>query len=181
MLPKVILLSSLHLLWAYLDALHPHLWQKGKNFPKGIAEMKQMLADSELMIALSFNPNDASNAIENGELPKTIRTYVHQAGTIGNVHFVAIPFNSPNSAGAKVFANFLMSVEAQLRKANVKIWGDPTVLELSRLNEAERNRFKALPKGVATLSPKDLAKILPEPHPSWVGAIEKEWQKRYGS
>jgi putative thiamine transport system substrate-binding protein len=168
-------------LWSYLDALHPNLWQKGRNFPKGIAEMKKMLADSELMIALSFNPNDASNSIENGELPNSVRTYVHKEGTIGNVHFVAIPFNSPNSAGAKIFANFLMSVEAQIRKANVKIWGDPTVLALNRLNQAERKRFQALPQGVATLTPKDLSKILPEPHPSWVGAIEKEWQKRYGS
>jgi putative thiamine transport system substrate-binding protein len=168
-------------LWSYLDNLHPYLWQKGKKFPKGLAEMKKMLADSELIIALSFNPNDASNAIENGELPNSIRTYVHKTGTIGNIHFVAIPYNSPNSAGAKVFANFLLSLEAQLRKANIKIWGDPTVLAPNKLNATQRKLFNNLPKGLATLSPKDLSKILPEPHPSWVDAIEKEWQKRYGS
>ena len=56
--------------------------------------MKQLLNDSELFISLSFNPNDASNAIANDELPDTIRTYVHKNGTLGNTHFIAIPFNA---------------------------------------------------------------------------------------
>ena len=68
-----------------------------------------------------------------------------------------------------------------MRKANIKIWGDPTVLAPNKLNATQRKLFNNLPKGLATLSPKDLSKILPEPHPSWVDAIEKEWQKRYGS
>ena len=41
--------------------------------------------------------------------------------------------------------------------------------------------FADLPRGIATLSEEDLAQTLPEPHPSWVAIIEKEWEKRYST
>ena len=90
-------------LFAFLDELHGNLWRKGKAFPKNAADMRQLLADGELDIAFSFNPGDASGAIANGELPETVRTFVFDRGTIGNTHFVAIPFNSSSKAGAKVY------------------------------------------------------------------------------
>jgi putative thiamine transport system substrate-binding protein len=166
-------------LWDYLDTLHPLMWQKGKVFTDGAPKMKQLLNDSEIFISLSFNPFDASNAIANGDLPDTVRTHIHDSGTIGNTHFVAIPYNSGSAEGAMVFANFLMSAEAQARKANTEIWGDPTVLAMSKLSEEDRARFESLPKGVATLSNDALAKVLLEPHASWVEAIEAAWLQRY--
>ena len=33
----------------------------------------------------------------------------------------------------------------------------------------------------ATLLPEALGPTLPEPHASWVEAIEEEWERRYGS
>ncbi|MBU2647207.1 ABC transporter substrate-binding protein [bacterium] len=166
-------------LWAFLDALHPFMWRKGNTFTSGAPEMKQLLDDGEIYISLSFNPNDASNAIANGELPDSIRTYVHKGGTIGNTHFVAIPFNSDAKEGAMVFADFLMSPEAQLQKAKPAIWGDPTVLAMDKLNPGDRKAFEALPLGIATLSASELGQVLLEPDASWVDALEKAWQKRY--
>ena len=32
-------------LWSALDALHPHLWKQGKQFPANNTVMRQMLAD----------------------------------------------------------------------------------------------------------------------------------------
>ena len=49
---------------------------------------------TEVDIAFAFNPAAASNAIAAGELPDTVRSFVFDGGTIGNTHFVAIPFNS---------------------------------------------------------------------------------------
>ena len=168
-------------LWAYLDALHPLLWRKGASFPKSAEQMKQLLNDSELFISLTFNPNDASNAIANDELPATVRTYVHKNGSLGNTHFVAIPFNANAAAGAQVFANFLMSPQAQLRKATPAIWGDPTVLSMDKLSVEQRADFASLERGVATLTTAQLGKVLLEPHSSWVSALEKEWIKRYAN
>lgn len=166
-------------LWQFLDQLHPLLWQQGRRFPTGAPQMTQMLADGDLQIGLSFNPNDASNAIANGELPDSVRTYVHRQGTIGNTHFVAIPFNSASKEGAMVFSNFLLSAEAQARKADVAVWGDPTVLDVASLGVDDQQLFASLSQGVATLSAQELGSVLPEPHASWVQAINDAWQTRY--
>jgi len=166
-------------LWDYLDQLHPHMWRKGTSFPANGSEMKRLLNDGELFIALSFNPAEASNGIATGELPESVRTYVHDSGTIGNSHFVAIPFNASAKEGALVFANFLISPEAQARKSDPAIWGDPTVLAMNKLSPEQRKMFEAIPQGVATLSPEALGAVLLEPHASWVEALERGWLKRY--
>ena len=166
-------------LWAFLDELHPLMWRQGKSFTTSATEMKQLLNDGEIDISLSFNPNDASNAIATGELPDTIRSYVHRSGTIANSHFVAIPFNSSAKEGAMVFADFLLSPEAQARKANTGVWGDPTVLAMNKLNASQLALFTTLPMGLAPLTADDLANVTLEPHVSWVAALEQAWQQRY--
>jgi putative thiamine transport system substrate-binding protein len=166
-------------LWAFLDKLHPLMRRNGKVFTRGAPEMKQLLNDGEIFISLSFNPNDASHAITNGELPDTVRTYVHRGGTIANTHFVAIPFNSNAREGAMVFADFLMSPTAQLRKAIPSIWGDSTVLAVEKLNPRDQKAFRDMPLGIASLSVDELGKVLLEPDASWVTALEKAWLERY--
>jgi putative thiamine transport system substrate-binding protein len=166
-------------LWDFLDALHPLMWRKGRVFTSGSSEMKQLLNDSEIFISLSFNPNEASNAIAKGELPDSVRTYIHGSGTIGNTHFLAIPFNSSSKEAAMVFSDLLLSPKYQAIKADPAIWGDPTVLAINKLGKEDQEIFARIPKGIATLSSKELAKVLPEPHATWVEAIEREWKKRY--
>ncbi len=168
-------------LFAYLDQLHPLLWRKGKAFPKNYPDMKQKLADGELDIIFAFNPADASAGIAAGELPSSVRSFVFSKGTLGNTHFVGIPYNANAKAGALVLANFLLSPEAQVRKQDPRIWGDPTVLALGKLPEADRAAFAALDLGVATLPPDKLGPTLAEPHPDWMTRIEVEWIKRYGA
>ena len=164
-------------LWTYLDALHPHLWRAGKQFPNTAAAMVQMMADGELLLALTFNPNEAANEIAAKRLPISVTGYQFSSGTIGNTHFLAIPVNARASAGAQVFINFLLGAQAQARKADIAIWGDPTVLALDKLPAAQRALFaaKPLPGQVASSAP-----AIPEPHGSWVDPLEKEWLKRYG-
>lgn len=166
-------------LWEFLDALHPHLWRGGETFPASGPAQRQLLDDGEVDITLSFYPSEASSAIANGLLPETARTFVLDRGTIGNTHFVAVPFNATAAEGALVVANFLMSAEAQAEKQNPEVWGDDTVLAMAKLGPAERKRFEDLPVGVATLAPEDLGPTLLEPHPSWMVRIEAEWQRRY--
>ncbi len=166
-------------LWAYLDQLHPLLWRKGKSFPRNNMAMTPLLDDGEIALSMTFNPAYASAAIKNGELAKTVRTYVHKSGTLGNTHFLAIPFNSSAKAAAQVTVNFLLSPEAQLRKSNPGIWGDPTVLTMGLLPPSHQDKFNKLPQGAATLNSAQLGIALPEPHNSWVSALEKAWLQRY--
>lgn len=171
--------NALHPLWQWLDSVHPHLRQGGKNFPANYTAMIQMLGDGELSIAFAFNPAEFSNGIAQGVLPDTVRSYIHNSGTLANVHFVAIPFNANAPEAAQVVANFLLSPEAQLRKAHSDIWGDPTVLALKTLPLDIQQAFADLPKGIATLDEDALGMTLPEFHPSWVPVIEKQWADRY--
>ena len=163
----------------FLDNINPYLWQRGDNYPKDSSTMERLLADNEIDIAITFNPGHASEAISDGRLPETVRTFVMEDGTIGNTHFVAIPYNANAKAAAQVVADFLISAEAQVRKSDPSIWGDPTVLGMSQLNTADRELFENLPVGPATLSPQELGKVLPEPHPSWMERVEKFWLERY--
>ena len=79
-----------------------------------------------------------------------------------------------------VLANFLMSPEAQAHKQEPTIWGNGTVLSLDKLLAEDRARFEALELGVATLSPAELGETLPEPHPTWMLWLEKDWVARFG-
>ncbi|OGB82062.1 MAG: hypothetical protein A2535_07670 [Burkholderiales bacterium RIFOXYD2_FULL_59_8] len=164
-------------LWAYLDQLHPSLWRNGKTFAASAAEMHRMLGDGELKISITFNPNEAANLIVSKQLPASAYSFGFTGGTIGNVHFVAIPVNARAKAGAQVFANFLLSAEAQTRKADISVWGDGTVLDVAKLPTASQALIrKTAPGALAEAVP-----TLPEPHASWVEALEAEWLKRYGA
>jgi putative thiamine transport system substrate-binding protein len=167
-------------LWAYLDALHPHLWRGGTVFPASGPAQLQLLDDGELDIAISFYPSEAQSLIDNGRLPESARIFVLEEGTLGNTHFVAIPFNARAKAAAMVVADFLMSPEAQARKQDPAYWGDDTVLALDRLTPEQRALFEAIPAGPATLAPDALGPVLLEPHPTWMTRIEAEWARRHG-
>lgn len=168
-------------LWDWLDAIQPVLWRSGRDHPQNYPAMKQLLADGEVEIIFAFNPAEASSGIAAGELPDTVRSFTFPGGTLGNTHFVAIPYNSSAKAAAKVVANFLISPEAQLRKEDPRYWGDPTVLAMDKLPEDDRDAFAEIDRGIATLPPSQLGPVLAEPHPSWMTRIEAEWKRRYGS
>jgi putative thiamine transport system substrate-binding protein len=167
-------------LWTYLEKLHPHLWRKGQIFPNSSTDQRQLLDDGEIDITISFYPSEASSLIANGLLPESVRSFVFAGGTIGNTHFVAIPYNARDKEGAMVVANFLMGAEAQARKQDPTYWGDETVLDVKALPPEDKNLFDELPLGVASLSPEELGPTLPEPHYSWMSRIEAEWRTRYG-
>ncbi|PKH08133.1 ABC transporter substrate-binding protein [Moritella sp. Urea-trap-13] len=153
-------------LWDYLDKFHAVAWRQGKQFPASAAETIQLLDDGELDIAISFNPNEATTSQQSGKLSETTVAYAMQAGALSNIHFLSIPWNASAKEGALVAINFLLSPEAQSRKGDLAIWGDPTVLTSSHITGSAKNT--------------KLFKSIPEPHPSWQTALEAEWQKRYG-
>ncbi|MGB5444217.1 MAG: ABC transporter substrate-binding protein [Psychromonas sp.] len=153
-------------LWAYLDALHPVAWRQGKQFPDNNAQTIQLLDDGELDLAISFNPNEVFSAQANGLLRESTAAYALAGGALSNIHFLSIPWNAAAKEGALVAINFLLSPEAQSKKADISAWGDPTILDLSAVTGSAQNT--------------QLFKAIEEPHPSWQSALENEWQKRYG-
>lgn len=152
-------------LWTYLDELHQSAWRKGKQFPSGTAQSLQLLDDGQIDLAVTFNPNEVFSAQASGKLAETTQTYAMEAGALSNIHFLAIPWNASAKEGAQVAINFLLSPEAQSRKGDLSVWGDPSVLSSQYLMGSAKNT--------------KLFKSLAEPHPSWQVALEKEWLVRY--
>ncbi|CAH8231473.1 ABC transporter substrate-binding protein [Vibrio aestuarianus] len=154
-------------LWNYLDQFHKVAWRGGQQFPAGTSETVQLLDDGQLDLAITFNPNAVFSAQANGTLADTTKVYAMEYGALSNIHFLAIPWNATANAGAQVAINFLLSPEAQSRKGDLEVWGDPSVLSSQYLTGSAKNtkQFKSVG----------------EPHPSWQSALEKEWLKRYGS
>ena len=135
--------------------------------------------DGEIDVMISFNPAEAAVAINAGQLPDTMRTFVFTRGTIGNTSFVAIPYNAANKEGAMVVADFLLDPATQARAQDYRQMGNFTVLDLSKLSAAERRRFDELPKSPALPTNAELGATLLEPHPSWMTRIASEWERRY--
>ncbi len=167
--------------WAWLDRLQPHLWRGGAAFPVSGPQLHQLFEDNEVNLTMAFNPAEASSLVLDGRFPVTTRSYALAGGSIGNTHFVAIPFNSDAAAAAQVVADFLLSPEAQARKQDPAHWGDFTVLDLDRLADDDRALFAAIELHPATLPPERLGRTLPEPHAGWMALIEEGWRQRYGS
>jgi putative spermidine/putrescine transport system substrate-binding protein len=105
-----------------LRELAPFLWREGKTYPESPVRLAQLFADGEVEFAINYNPSEASKNIHEGLYPETVRTFVFEEGTIANTHFLAIPFNAADKEGAMVVANFLLSPEAQLHKADPTVW-----------------------------------------------------------
>ena len=165
------------LLWDWLNAIEPDLWQKGRTYPKDSAFLDTLFSRGEVALGMSYHPPHAQNKILEGSYPDTVRTFVMTDGSIYNTHFTAIPFNSPNKAGAMVLADFLVSVEAQLSKYQPENWGDFPVLDPTRLSPTDRQRFQNVDLGPATLGSAQLDPVaVPEIPAAYLEALEQGWK-----
>ena len=135
-------LSSSQKLWDWMKEVKPFLWRQGQTYPESVSQLHQLFSNSEVDFTMSNNDGEVDNKVLQGVLPETARAYVLESGTIRNSHYMGIPFNAANLAGALVVANFLISPEAQLRKATPAVWGDGTVLSIDRLPAEWKDRFE---------------------------------------
>ena len=166
-------------LWQWYDAIKPHLWRAGKSFPENESIQQQMLSDGELDIAMAFDPAAAAVGIASGQLPPSARVFVPNQGTLGNISFIAIPYNASHIAGAKVVANFLLQPETQAHMQNIDVLGSFSVLDPSKLDAQQTQAFAALPSSEALPTLVDLGPTLLEPHASWTTQLKRHWSQRY--
>ena len=165
-------------LWDWYDALRPNLWRGGTAFPENESVQQQLMNDGEVDIGLSFDPASTAAAIAQGLLPETARVFVPEGGTIGNVSFVAIPYNAAHKAGAMVVANFLLDPATQAHMQNIEVLGSYSVLDPAKLDAEARAAFDALPDAPALPDLEDLGPTLLEPHPDWMTRLTEDWARR---
>lgn len=164
---------------SYLNELEPYLWNAGKTYPADTAMLNNLYANGEIYMSMSYNPNEATSKIQNGEFSDTTRTFVFDKGMIGNTHFVAIAHNASNKEGAMALADVILSVEAQASKYDPKAWGDMPVLDEAKLTEEQKSMLNASDQGIATLSLTELSeKRIPELPANLVPLIEEIWNEQ---
>jgi putative spermidine/putrescine transport system substrate-binding protein len=153
------------------------LWNHGQAYPKSSAEQDQLLARGEVDFNLSYTQAHAQGKIAEGLYPATVKSFVLTDGSLANTHFVAVAFNAPHAAAAVVLANLLLDPALQLSKNQPDHWGDFTVLDPTKLSDADRKAFADLPLGAATVPVATLAATArSEPSPAVVEALEKGWK-----
>lgn len=168
--------SRLQPLWEYLNNIEPYLWRKGETYPESLAKQDQLFASGEIGMTMSYDPALAASEVLKGRFPESTRTFLLDGGTLANTHFLSIPFNSSNKAGAMVAINELLSPEAQTAKLSPENWGDLSALELEKLSPSQRQAMNDVDLGTATLPLEELEKNrLPELSADYLEIIEKGW------
>ena len=125
------------------------------------------------LVTERHSPAEVGVQVENGVFPETTREFVFDHGTIGNNHFVTIPYNSPSKEAAMAVADILLSPEAQPEKA-AGAWGDYPVINARLTDLADGFASIEVPESV--LPPDQLVvNANPELVPEYVTKTEAGW------
>ncbi|AFQ43411.1 ABC transporter substrate-binding protein [Desulfosporosinus meridiei] len=163
-------------LWNYLNSMETSLWREGKTYPESLAKLDQLYANGEVWMTMGYDPARASNEIKKGTFPASTRTFVLEAGTLANTHYLSIPFNSTHQAGAMVAINFMLSPEAQIAKFDPLNWGEDMSLDLEKLSPEDQRLVSEIDRGIATLPAGELASHrLPELPSAYVDVLDNGW------
>jgi putative spermidine/putrescine transport system substrate-binding protein len=161
-------------LWTLLNEIEPSLWRQGTTYPQSSTAHDQLYANGEVAMDITYAPTLTAELVQNGTWPETTRQFVFDEGMIGDISYLAIPYNSPNKEGAKVVANILQSLDSQYGAIDTGI-GYPAI-DTTALPAADKARFDNydFPASVAPLAV--LAKNSnPELQAKWAIEIEAGW------
>ncbi len=167
--------------WTILNDLKPFLWRQGATYPTTIGALNQLYANGEVDFTFDYDPSQFGLAVDAGTFPATTRSTGLTSGTIANTSYTLIPVNSPNKAAAMVLQNLLISPQAQLLKADPRVWGAAPAIDIARTPPDIRAAFAALPRHPSVIPAAELAAAaLPELQPDWTRAIEDGWRANVG-
>ncbi len=164
-------------LWKEVNALKPYFWKKGATFPEQLSTLHQLFANGEVAFTFSNNDAEVDNKVNLGFFPKTARAYVPAPGTIQNSHYLGVIKHAQHPEAALLVANFLLSPEAQLKKMDPNVWGDHTVLDLTKLPADLRAKFENLPSRRYAPKRADIQGMaFQEPAPEYMTRLYKDFR-----
>lgn len=151
-------------LWDWIRGVRADLWRNGRTFPEDVSQLHLLFSGGEVDFTMSSNDGEVDNKVLQGVLPEAARGYVPEFGSIRNSHYLGIPANAPNPAGALAVIDFLISPAAQLEKARPEVWGDGSVLSPEKLTGDWRVKFASIPGRLRAPSREEMQqRALPEP------------------
>lgn len=164
-------------LWQQLTTLAPSLWREGSTYPRDSVALDKLFADGEVDFTMTYGPATLTKLVADGTFPATTRVLPLQEGTVGNASFLAIPVTSGHPDAAMVVANLALDPQQQAAKADPRVWGQFTVLDLTRLPADEKARFAALPASPVVPAYEVLSRNAnPELSATWVPKLDAGWR-----
>lgn len=158
-----------------LEAINPYLWREGKTYPNSAGALDTLYSQGEVDFTMSYTPFHQIQKIRSGEFSDASKTLILEDGTLSNTHFLTIPFNAKEKAGALVAINYLISFEAQYEKMKPSVWGDLMVLKEEYLSEKEKEKVNTLIDDYKLDIEMFENNRLEEFSGDKIEAIEKEW------
>lgn len=160
----------------YFKALKPYLWNEGKNFPASQAQQDALFKEGEIAMTMGFEVGKTPGQIALGVYDQTVKTYVFDSGTIGNAHYLAIPFNAPETAAALLTIDFLQSPSAQLEKMKADVWGDMPAFDVTRVEADTHKSLSEIEASDGLIPLEELSlKRLPEMPAQYIEWIKSIW------
>lgn len=164
-------------LFGWLRPLTASFWRGGATYPPDVAALHRLFANHEVDFSMSNNHNEVLAKVRQGVLPASARAVLLRDAAIANAHYVGIPANAPNAAGAMVVADLLLAPEAQYEKARADVWADGSVLDLRRLDAPWPERFAALEREAQAIPADTLRRYAqPEVAPGYHERLVRDWR-----
>lgn len=161
-----------------LNEIKPYMFKSGSYMPNSSALLDTLYTNSNVDFTFSYNPSHALNKIKSSNFPKSSKTAIFEKGSLANTHFLSIPSTSQNVEGAMVVIDFLLSPQAQLEKAKSDVWGDGSVIDITKLDKNMKDKFAKLSSDDSLLRSEFLEKNqIPELGAKYIEEIEKLWKK----
>ncbi|MFN2431380.1 MAG: hypothetical protein ABR599_00905, partial [Gemmatimonadota bacterium] len=161
--------------FAYLRELKPLMYRRGEVLPRSEAELNELFGNAKVDFAMSYDANFVLSGVRKGQFPRTAVPFLIGEGALTNVSYVTIPSDAANAAGAQVVANVLLGRRLQALKADPKVLGNPTVLDLERLPADVRRRFEAIDSSPYLLD--GFGTSVQELSAARVGVLEARWKR----
>ena len=160
--------------WTELNEMKPYLWRNGDTYPSTLTDLDKLYSQGEVWMTMGYNEARAEHLIKDGVFPDSTKSFLlEDVGSIGNTHFLAIPFNSPNKEGAMVAINEFLSPEAQYEKLKPDYWGESSPISYEKLDEDWKKKFMEIDRGESVLE----AAELEESFKGELNAAYVEWLK----
>ncbi len=158
---------------SYLRQLNKYLWNEGSTYPSSYSDWVTMFADG----STDFIYGDAwvQSIIEAGSVPDTTKSIAWD-NTITTPHFLAIPWDCPNLAGALVMCNEFLDIEGMCERGST---GYPPATECMNLDTLSDEQLAAIEEceekyGSNSPSLEELAEVASPDMPAWTKSLFEE-------
>ncbi|WFD11622.1 ABC transporter substrate-binding protein [Tepidibacter hydrothermalis] len=170
--------KDLSSMWDYMNEIKPYLWRQGETYPESSAKLDMLYSNSEVLMSMSYNPLHAFNKVQSGEFKESTDVFVLKDGTLSNTHYLSVPFNATNKAGAMAVIDFLLSPKAQTQKLNPSNWGDGLAISYDKLSDEDKLKIDEIYKKNKLEFLNEIRKYkIPEMKAEYIDQIEKGWNK----